>query len=126
MYRLYLGFQKLGEFDSISEAKRFAASSLQSGMFSLTGENYHDGWFKAASWVVMPSGAEYSTNYSIFVQNGLLVSHGRTGTKFISRLDGTVFLSTPERELTDTVISNLSRLIHANLCNLRYGGKIVD
>ncbi len=126
MYRLYIGFQKLGEFGSILEAKRFAAECEQSGMFSLIGENYHDGWYKASSWVVMPSGAEYSTNYNLFVRNQLTVAQSRTGTKFISRLDGTVFLSSRKRALDDALISQLSRLIHTNLCKLRYGGKITD
>ncbi len=126
MYRLYIGFQKLGEFGSISEAKRFAAESEQSGMFSLIGENCHDGWYKASRWVLMPSGAEYSTNYNLFVRNQLVVTHSRTGTKFISRLDGTVFLSTRKRALNDALISRLSRLIHTNLCKLRYGGKITN
>jgi hypothetical protein len=126
MYRLFLGFQKLGEFGSILEAKRFAAECEQSGMFSLVGENYHDGWYKSSSWVVMPSGAEYSTNYNLFVKNQLMVTHSRTGTKFISRLDGTVFLATPERKLDDTVICKLSKMVHDNLCKLRYGGECVD
>ncbi len=126
MYKLFIGFQKLGEFGSILEAKRFAAECEQSGMFSLIGENYHDGWYKASSWIVMPSGAEYSTNYSIFVRNQLMVSHSRTGTKFISRLDGTVFLKTNKRNIDEQVVAQLSKLVHISLCKLRYGGKIVD
>jgi hypothetical protein len=125
MYKLYIGFRELDEFGSILEAKRFAAECAQSGMFSLVGENYHDGWYKSSSWVVMPSGAEYSTNYNLFVQNQLIVTHSRTGTKFISRLDGTVFLSTRKRTLNDTVTYKLSQKIHDDLCKLRYGGKIV-
>lgn len=45
MYRLYLGFKLLGEFDSILEAKQFAGKSGLSGAFNLIGDNYRDAWY---------------------------------------------------------------------------------
>ena len=45
MYRLYIGFRKLGEFESIFEAKRFANKCRLAGTFNLIGENYHDSWY---------------------------------------------------------------------------------
>ena len=45
MYKLFVGFRKLGEFPSISEAKKFADQSGYSGVFILVGEDYRDSWF---------------------------------------------------------------------------------
>jgi len=45
MYKLFVGFRKLGEFPTISEAKKYAQESKLSGMFSLIGENYRDSWY---------------------------------------------------------------------------------
>lgn len=45
MYRLYIGFRLLGEFDSILEAKKFAGKSKLSGAFNLIGDNYRDSWY---------------------------------------------------------------------------------
>lgn len=45
MYRLYIGFRLLGKFDSIREAKQFAAESGLSGVFNLIGNNYQDAWY---------------------------------------------------------------------------------
>jgi len=45
MYILFIGFRKLGEFPTISEAKKFAQDSGLSGMFSLLGDNYNDQWY---------------------------------------------------------------------------------
>ncbi|MDU1892011.1 MAG: hypothetical protein E6767_15095 [Dysgonomonas sp.] len=45
MYRLYVGFRFLGEFDSIREAKQFAGKSGLSGTFNLIGVNYRDVWY---------------------------------------------------------------------------------
>ncbi|QGY46377.1 DUF3873 domain-containing protein [Maribellus comscasis] len=45
MYKLFIGFRKLGEFDSILEAKQFADNSNFSGVFTLLGNNYSDKWF---------------------------------------------------------------------------------
>ena len=41
-YRLYKGFNKIGEFDSIREAK--AAAPKDDGVYNLRGENYSDSW----------------------------------------------------------------------------------
>jgi hypothetical protein len=41
-YRLFIGFKKLGEFGSISEAQQHANESGLSGVFNLTGDRYHD------------------------------------------------------------------------------------
>ena len=45
MYKLFIGFRKLGEFDSILEAKQFADNSNFSGVFTLLGNNYSDKWY---------------------------------------------------------------------------------
>lgn len=45
IYTLFLGFQKLGEFKSILEAKQFARNSNLSGTFNLLGEYYRDSWY---------------------------------------------------------------------------------
>ncbi|NDV93565.1 hypothetical protein D0T84_01360 [Dysgonomonas sp. 521] len=45
MYRLYIGFRLLGEFDRILEAKQFAERSGLSGVFNLIGDNYRDSWY---------------------------------------------------------------------------------
>ena len=45
IYTLFLGFRKLGEFQTILEAKRFAQSSNLTGAFNLIGENYRDSWY---------------------------------------------------------------------------------
>lgn len=42
MYRLYIGFKLLGEFESIREAKKNAHDSKLSGVFNLIGDNYRD------------------------------------------------------------------------------------
>ena len=44
MYKLFIGFRKLGEFPTIREAKDFAEKSGETGVFSLIGDNYHDSW----------------------------------------------------------------------------------
>ena len=44
MYKLFIGFRKLGEFPSIWEAKRFASDSGLTGTFSLIGNYYSDSW----------------------------------------------------------------------------------
>ncbi len=45
-YRLFIGLRKLGEFDSISEAKQYAKDSGLYGVFSLIGNNYNDSWYE--------------------------------------------------------------------------------
>ena len=44
-YKLFVGLKKLGEFDTISEAKQFADNSGHTGAFNLLGKNYHDSWY---------------------------------------------------------------------------------
>jgi hypothetical protein len=44
-YILFLGFQRLGEFDTISEAKKYAQDSGLTGAFNLLGDNYRDAWY---------------------------------------------------------------------------------
>lgn len=45
MYRLFIGFRKLGEFNSILEAKQYANYSGLTGVFNLMGNNYRDSWY---------------------------------------------------------------------------------
>ena len=46
MYKLFVGFRKLGEFDSILKAKQFAHESGMTGAFNLIGTNgYRDSWY---------------------------------------------------------------------------------
>lgn len=42
---LFLGFKRLGEFDTISEAKKYAQESGETGVFNLLGDNYRDAWY---------------------------------------------------------------------------------
>lgn len=44
MYKLFIGFKKLGEFGSIMEAKHADESGL-SGTFNLIGDSYRDSWY---------------------------------------------------------------------------------
>lgn len=48
-YILFLGFQRLGEFDTISEAKKYAQDSGLTGAFNLLGDNYRDAWYVSQS-----------------------------------------------------------------------------
>lgn len=46
MYKLFVGFRKLGEFGSISEAGQYAQNSKSWGVFNLLGTNgYRDSWY---------------------------------------------------------------------------------
>lgn len=45
MYKLFIGFNKLGEFKTISEAKKYADDSGLSGTFNLIGYKYRDSWY---------------------------------------------------------------------------------
>lgn len=45
MYKLFIGFKKLGEFKSISEAKKYADDSGLTGAFNLIGDRYRDSWY---------------------------------------------------------------------------------
>jgi len=44
-YKLFIGLKKIGEFDSIFQAKRYADSSGYTGVFNLLGRNYRDSWY---------------------------------------------------------------------------------
>ncbi len=44
MYKLFIGFKKLGEFKSILEAKQFADKCGETGVFNLIGDKYRDSW----------------------------------------------------------------------------------
>lgn len=44
-YKLFLGFRKLGEFQTIWQAKLFARDCGDSGIFNLIGTNYSDTWY---------------------------------------------------------------------------------
>ena len=46
MYKLFIGFRKLGEFPTILQAKKFARDIDLTGVFTLLGENYRDSWYK--------------------------------------------------------------------------------
>lgn len=45
MYKLFVGFKKLGEFKTISEAKKYADNSGFTGTFNLIGDKYRDSWY---------------------------------------------------------------------------------
>lgn len=45
MYKLFIGFKKLGEFKTILEAKKYADDSGLSGTFNLIGDKYRDSWY---------------------------------------------------------------------------------
>lgn len=45
MYRLFIGFRKLNEFNSILEAKQYANNSGLTGIFTLIGNKYRDSWY---------------------------------------------------------------------------------
>lgn len=46
MYKLFIGLKPLGKFDSILEAKQYAARSGLWGAFNLLGRNgYRDSWY---------------------------------------------------------------------------------
>ena len=45
IYKLFIGFKKLGEFNSIQEAKMFAKEMNVTGRFSLLGDKYYDTWY---------------------------------------------------------------------------------
>ncbi len=44
IYKLFIGFKKLGEFSSIRDAKKFADNSGEWGTFNLLGNKYQDSW----------------------------------------------------------------------------------
>lgn len=44
IYKLFVGFRKLGEFADIPQARKFAAESGETGTFNLIGDRYRDSW----------------------------------------------------------------------------------
>lgn len=44
-YKLFIGFKKLGEFGTISQARKHAHDSGLSGVFNLIGDRYQDSWY---------------------------------------------------------------------------------
>ncbi|KAA6301314.1 MAG: hypothetical protein EZS26_002511 [Candidatus Ordinivivax streblomastigis] len=45
-FRLYIGFQKLGEFDTYAEARQHAGETNLSGVFNILGEKgYREAWY---------------------------------------------------------------------------------
>jgi len=48
-YILFLGFQRLGEFNTIGEAKKYAQDNGLTGTFNLLGDNYRDAWYISQS-----------------------------------------------------------------------------
>lgn len=45
-YVLFVGFKRLGEFDTILKAKKYADNSGYTGVFNLLGkDNYRDSWY---------------------------------------------------------------------------------
>ncbi|MFV0507340.1 MAG: DUF3873 family protein [Bacteroidales bacterium] len=44
-FKLFIGMRKLGEFDTILDAKQYAQKSSLCGAFNLVGEGYRDSWF---------------------------------------------------------------------------------
>lgn len=49
MYKLYVGLKKLGEFDTILDAKQYANQCGISGAFNLLGDQYTDSWYVSES-----------------------------------------------------------------------------
>lgn len=45
MYKLFIGFRILGEFETIWEAKQYANKSGLTGVFNLIGDKYRDSWY---------------------------------------------------------------------------------
>lgn len=78
------------------------------------------------SFVRMPNGIEYSGDYDFFMEHQICICVIRTGTRFISRMDGKVFISTAERKLSDAMQKLLCKDIHDKICGLRYGGEWVE
>lgn len=50
-YKLFIGFNKLGEFGTIREAKKHAGESGLSGVFNLIGDKYQDSWYVSSMQV---------------------------------------------------------------------------
>lgn len=48
-YKLFIGIKKIGEFDTISQAKQYAQTSGYTGVFNLLGKDYRDSWYVFAN-----------------------------------------------------------------------------
>jgi len=77
-------------------------------------------------WIKICDGVEYSTDFDLFRQHQVGVTVNKNGTVIFSRLDGSRFLSTSRRTLPDSTILKLIRHVHRDICELKYGGRIVD
>lgn len=47
IYKLFVGFDKLGEFHTIQDAEHHAAICGRTGTFTLIGDRYRDSWYQA-------------------------------------------------------------------------------
>lgn len=46
IYKLFIGFRKLGEFKDIPQARKFAEESGEAGTFNLIGDRFRDSWYQ--------------------------------------------------------------------------------
>lgn len=46
IYKLFVGFRKLGEFTDIPQARKFAEESGETGTFNLIGDRFRDSWYQ--------------------------------------------------------------------------------
>lgn len=46
IYKLFIGFRKLGEFTDIPQARKFAEESGETGTFNLVGDRFRDSWYQ--------------------------------------------------------------------------------
>lgn len=74
----------------------------------------------------MTSGAEYSTDFDFFVTLQIIIIGTSDGTTFASLLEHRRFLHTESRRLSERTLRNICRMIHREICSLRYGGELVD
>ena len=47
IYKLFVGFDKLGEFGSAQEARSHAENCGRSGTFNIIGDRYRDSWYQS-------------------------------------------------------------------------------
>ena len=47
IYKLFIGFRKLGEFTDIPQARKFAEESGETGTFNLIGDRFRDSWYQS-------------------------------------------------------------------------------
>lgn len=69
---------------------------------------------------------EYSADYDFFRENQVAVAVLKNGTYVYSRLDGSRFITMKRRTLPDETIEKLVLHVHREICNLKFGGTIVD